>query len=162
MLTISFVSEYRLWKACLTTVWHSFQANTCSKKSSARLLQKDVVAVLLTSFRESFWIYQLSAALKLKQREKNVVLVLSPLRPYQIWLSWGNERSWRFSHSITLPLNHAWGNADILFKNRRLSSPCSLYWKLLLIIEHSAQVLLTLLLQSEQTLLDWSFSTFVL
>ena len=27
---------------------------------------------------------QLSAALKLKQREKNVELVLSPLRPYQI------------------------------------------------------------------------------
>ena len=37
MLTISFVSDYRLWKACLTTVWHSFQANTCSKKSGARL-----------------------------------------------------------------------------------------------------------------------------
>ena len=26
MLTISLVSECRLWKACLTTVWHSFQA----------------------------------------------------------------------------------------------------------------------------------------
>ena len=38
MLTISFVSECRLLKACLTTVWHSFQANTCSKKSSARPL----------------------------------------------------------------------------------------------------------------------------
>ena len=37
MLTISFVSECRLWKACLTTFWHSFQANTCSKKSSAKL-----------------------------------------------------------------------------------------------------------------------------
>ena len=37
MLTISFVSEYRLWKARLTTVWHRFQANTYSKKSGARL-----------------------------------------------------------------------------------------------------------------------------
>ena len=37
MLTTSFVSKCRLWKACLTTIWHSFQANTCSKKSSAKL-----------------------------------------------------------------------------------------------------------------------------
>ena len=34
---LSFVSKCRLWKACLTTVWHHFQAKTCSKKSSARL-----------------------------------------------------------------------------------------------------------------------------
>ena len=37
MLATSFVSKCRLWKACLTTIWHSFQANTCSKKSSAKL-----------------------------------------------------------------------------------------------------------------------------
>ena len=37
MLTISFVSECRLWKARLTTVWHRFQANTYSNKSGARL-----------------------------------------------------------------------------------------------------------------------------
>ena len=43
----------------MTTVWHNFQANTCSKKSSARLFlalleQKDVVSVLPTGFCEKF------------------------------------------------------------------------------------------------------------
>ena len=35
-------------------------------------------------------------------------------------------------------------------------SPCSLSWKLVLITENSARVLLTLLLQGKQNLLDWS------
>ena len=72
--------------ACLTTVLHSFQANTCSKKSGARLFwvywsksRTWCVAVLSTSFGK-FLIYQLFTAVKLKQREKNVVLVASPLR----------------------------------------------------------------------------------
>ena len=105
------------------------------------------------------------------KRKKCGISCIAITKYYQIWLSWGNERSCRFSHSITLLRNHAWGDVDILL-NRKLSSPCSLYWKLVLIIEHSAQVLLTLLLQGEQTLLDWtsvcetlrlrSFSTFVL
>ena len=43
----------------MTTVWHNFQANTCSKKSSGRLFlalleQKDVVSVLPTGFCEKF------------------------------------------------------------------------------------------------------------
>ena len=41
--------------------------------------QKDVVAVLPTGFERSL-IYQLLAAVKLRQREKNVKLVASPLR----------------------------------------------------------------------------------
>ena len=43
------------------------------------LEQEDVVAVLTTGFGKIL-IYQLFAAVKLKQREKNVVLVASPLR----------------------------------------------------------------------------------
>ena len=42
--------------------------------------QKDVAAVLPTGFGKSFSIYQLFAVVKFKQREKNVVLVASPLR----------------------------------------------------------------------------------
>ena len=85
MLTISFVSECRLWKACLTTVWHSFQANRCSKKSSAKLFwvywskSRTGCCRSTTTFGEIL-IYHLFAAVKLKQREKNVVLVASPLR----------------------------------------------------------------------------------
>ena len=85
MLTISFVSECRLWKACLTTVWHSFQANRCSKKSSAKLFwvywskSRTGCCRSTTSFGKIL-IYHLFAAVKLKQREKNVVLVASPLR----------------------------------------------------------------------------------
>ena len=41
--------------------------------------QKDVVAVFPTGFERSL-IYQLLAAVKLRQREKNVRLVASPLR----------------------------------------------------------------------------------
>ena len=85
MLTTSFVSKCRLWKACLTTIWHSFQANTCSKRAAPSCFGFTgakaglVVAVLTTSFGKIL-IYQLFAAVKLKQREKNVVLVASPLR----------------------------------------------------------------------------------
>ena len=43
------------------------------------LQQEDVVAVLTTGFGKIL-IYQLFPAVKLKQREKNVVLVASPLR----------------------------------------------------------------------------------
>ena len=43
------------------------------------LEQEDLVAVLTTGFGKIL-IYQLFAAVKLKQREKNVVLVASPLR----------------------------------------------------------------------------------
>ena len=43
------------------------------------LEQEDVVTVLTTGFGKIL-IYQLFAAVKLKQREKNVVLVASPLR----------------------------------------------------------------------------------
>ena len=43
------------------------------------LEQEDVVAVLTTGFGKIL-IHQLFAAVKLKQREKNVVLVASPLR----------------------------------------------------------------------------------
>ena len=49
-----------------------------------------------------------------------------------------------------------WGDADILFfKNRKLSSSFSLSWKLALIKEGPVRVLLTWLLQGEQTLHDW-------
>ena len=87
MLTISFVSECRLWKACtcLTTVWHSFQANRCSKKSSAKLFwvfwsESRTGCCRSTTTFGKILIYHLFAAVKLKQREKNVVLVASPLR----------------------------------------------------------------------------------
>ena len=43
------------------------------------LEQEDIVSVLTTGFGKIL-IYQLFAAVKLKQREKNVVLVASPLR----------------------------------------------------------------------------------
>ena len=72
MLTISFVSECRLWKAFLTTVWHSFWVNTCSKKSSA------------------------------KQREKNVVLVASPLR----MLSMIKLKQWFFKTILYQNINY--------------------------------------------------------
>ena len=57
MLTISFVSECRLWKACLTTVWHSFQVNRCSKKEQ----RQAVLGLLerkpdwLLPFYHDFW-----------------------------------------------------------------------------------------------------------
>ena len=98
MLTISFVLGCRLWKACLTTVWHSFQANTCSKKNTG-----------LGCFGFNAGFYQLFAAVKLKQREKNVVLVASLLQSIiKIWSSKGNERSWRFSHCITFHRTMRW------------------------------------------------------
>ena len=48
------------------------------------------------------------------------------------------------------------GQSFILKKNRKLSSSCSLSWKIALIKKNPARVLLTCLLQGEQTLLDWS------
>ena len=41
-------------------------------------------------------------------------------------------------------------------RNRTQSSSCSLSWKLALVEENPARLLLTWLLQGEQTLLDWS------
>ena len=53
--------------------------------------------------------YQLFAAVKLKQREKNVVLVALLLQSIiKIWSSKGNERSWRFSHCITFHRTMRW------------------------------------------------------
>ena len=43
------------------------------------LEQKDVVAVLPTGFEKSLRLTQLFAAVKMKQREKNVEFVASPL-----------------------------------------------------------------------------------
>ena len=84
MLSISFVLECRRRKACLTTVWHSFQANNELKEEQRQAVlcllgQKGVVAVLPTSIGKSL-MYQLFATVKLKQNEKNVVLVAQPLR----------------------------------------------------------------------------------
>ena len=98
MLTISFVSECRLRKACLTTVWHSFQARTSPGCFGFN-----------AGFGKSFYIHQLFMAVKLKQREKNVVLVASPLQSIiKIWSSEGNERSWCFSHCVTLHRTIRW------------------------------------------------------
>ena len=47
--------------------------------------------------------------MKLKQREKNVVLVALLLQSIiKIWSSKGNERSWRFSHCITFHRTMRW------------------------------------------------------
>ena len=87
MLTISFVSKCRLWKASvLDDCFAQFSSKYVLKKERRQavlglLEQKPdwCVAVLSTSFGK-FLIYQLFTAVKLKQREKNVVLVASPLR----------------------------------------------------------------------------------
>ena len=159
---IIFCIGCRLWKACLTTVWHSFQANTCGKKSSARLFWVhwskriwDVVAVLPTSFGKSF-IYQLFAAVKLKQREKDVVLVASPLRSTindQVEATRDADIS-----AIALPCRgtmrwcgHSFKPKGIIVVlaflkagfNKKNNNP--------------AHLLLTLLLQGEETIFDWSF-----
>ena len=53
---------------------------------------------------------------------------------YYQWSSWSNERSWHFSHCITLPQNHeVMRTFNLFFKIWKLSSLCSLSWKLALI-----------------------------
>ena len=119
MLTISFVSECRLWKACLTTVWHSFQANTCSKKSSAKLFwvywseRRTGCGRSTTSFGKIL-IYELFAAVKLKQREKNVALVASPWR----MLSMIKLKQWFFKTILYQNINYS------LNCNYQLSTLC--------------------------------------
>ena len=59
--------------------------------------------------------------------------------------------------AVALPCRGTRGAADMLFfKNRKLSSSSLLSWNLALIKENPARVLLTWLLQGEQTLPDWS------
>ena len=59
--------------------------------------------------------------------------------------------------AVALPCRGTRGAADMLFfKNRKLSSSSLLSWNQALIKENPARVLLTWLLQGEQTLPDWS------
>ena len=86
MLTISFVSECR---KCGKRAWRlfgiGFEQIRAQKRAApscfgfTRANAGLAVTVLTTSFGKIL-IYQLFAAVKLKQREKNVVLVASPLR----------------------------------------------------------------------------------
>ena len=107
MLNISFVSECRLWKTCLTAVWHSFQANTFSKRSSTRQFWVYSGKRMLWRFSSShgFWEkFNLAVArgseTQTKRKERDILL----LRHYDY-----NEKPafQHFSHCITaLPRNH--------------------------------------------------------
>ena len=86
----------------MTTVWHNFQANTCSKKSSAwlfwvswskRMLWRFFPRVLFSSCSR-----QWNSNGEKRTRNCNCITIT---RYYQ-WSSWSNERSWHFSHCITL------------------------------------------------------------
>ena len=134
----------------MTTVWHNFQANTYSKESSARLFWVSCSKRMLwrffprVSLKVEFSSCSRQSETQTKKKERGVV-VASPLRSIiNDQVEAMREAKW-------------WGDADILyFKNRKLSSSCSLSWKLALIEENPARVPLTWLLQCEQTLLDWS------
>ena len=79
-----------------------------------------VVAVLTTSFGKIL-IYQLFAAVKLKQREKNVVLVASPLR----MLSLIKLKQCFFKTILYQKINY------LLRGNYQLSTLCRVIWFLL-------------------------------
>ena len=128
MLTISFVSECRLWKASvLDDCFAQFSSKYVLKKERRQavlglLEQKPdwCVAVLSTSFGK-FLIYQLFTAVKLKQREKNVVLVASPLR----MLSMIKLKQCFFKTILYQKINY------LLKGNYQLSTLCRVIWFLL-------------------------------
>ena len=82
VLSIFFLLAYRLWKACLTIVWHSFKQNHAQRRVESGCFgfngpgQKDVVAVFPHEFWVKFYL-PVVRAVKHKQKEKNVVLVAS-------------------------------------------------------------------------------------
>ena len=71
---------------------------------------------------------------------------------YYQWSSWRNERSWRFSHCITIPRNHELMRTFCLKGIIVVLS----FLKAGFNKRKSSAVLPTWLLQCEQTLLDWS------
>ena len=105
-------------------------------------------------FGKSFYIYQLLATVKLKQREKNVVLVASPLWSI-IKYDQVEAMSKADVSTIALPCTEPWGDVDTLLKPKAIIVVLT-FLKAGFNTENSAKVLLTLLLQGEQTLLDWS------
>ena len=112
------------------------------------LKQKDVVAVLPKGFGKSLF-SSCSRQWNSNEEKRRWNYSYITITKYYQWSSWSNERSWHFSHCITLPLNHEVMRTFcfFLFLNQKLSSSGSLSWKMALIKENPARVLLTWLLQ---------------
>ena len=91
------------------------------------------------------------------ERKERWIVVASPLRSINNDQVEARREAGISEIALPLPRNHEVMRTIIyLKKNRKLSSSCSLSWKIALIKENPARVLLTCLLQGEQTLLDWS------
>ena len=108
LIIMILLSECRLWKACLTTVWHNFQANICSKKSSARLLwvywSKGCSGGSSQEFWEKFNLAVVRRSESRIKRKERGIVVASPL--------------------LSIISDYYQWSIDILFslKNRKLSA----------------------------------------
>ena len=144
----------------VTTVWNNFQANTCSKKSSARLFWvywgKRMLWRFFPRVLRKVLFNSCSRQWNSNEEKRTCNCSCNTITNYYQWSTWSNWEKLAFQ-SLHYHATEPWGDVDMLvFKNRMLSSSCWLSWKLALIKEDPARVLLTWLLQCEQTLLDWS------